>query len=95
MNKTEFAQVFYDHFEGRITHQDTKDIIDIFTDTITEKLAQGEEVALQSFGKFYISERSARKGHNPQTGEPMDIPAHVVPRFKASVKLKEFIRENE
>jgi nucleoid DNA-binding protein len=44
----------------------------------------GETVALRGFGTFRISERSARKGRNPQTGEEIDIPASRSLAFKAS-----------
>ncbi len=44
----------------------------------------GETVALRGFGTFRLSERSARKGRNPQTGEEIDIPASRNLAFKAS-----------
>ena len=44
----------------------------------------GETVALRGFGTFRISERSARKGRNPQTGEEIDIPASRNLAFKVS-----------
>jgi nucleoid DNA-binding protein len=44
----------------------------------------GESVALRGFGTFRISERSARKGRNPRTGEELDIPASRSLAFKAS-----------
>ncbi len=44
----------------------------------------GETVALRGFGTFRISERAARKGRNPQTGEPIDIAASRSLAFKAS-----------
>jgi DNA-binding protein HU-beta len=45
-------------------------------------------VSLSGFGKFAISERSAREGRNPQTGETIQIQASKVPRFQASAPLK-------
>ena len=44
----------------------------------------GETVALRGFGTFRLSERAARKGRNPQTGEEIDIPASRSLAFKAS-----------
>ena len=44
----------------------------------------GETVALRGFGTFRLSERSARKGRNPRTGEEIDIPASRNLAFKAS-----------
>ena len=44
----------------------------------------GETVALRGFGTFRLSERSARKGRNPRTGEELDIAASRSLAFKAS-----------
>ena len=39
------------------------------------KPAAGGEVAITGFGKFSVSDRGARHGRHPQTGEPIDVPA--------------------
>ncbi len=57
-------------------------------DVIAEELARGEEVSIAGFGKFAVSERSARTGRNPQTGEAIEIPASRAPRFSASAPLR-------
>ena len=53
-----------------------------------EELAKGEKVAVAGFGTFKISERSARTGRNPQTGEPIQIKASKSVSFKAGTELK-------
>ena len=55
---------------------------------IAEQLAGGEEVSIAGFGKFAVSERSARTGRNPKTGEAIEIPASSAPRFSASAPLR-------
>ena len=58
---------------------------------ITAAVAKGDTVSLIGFGTFSVRERSARKGKNPQTGEPMDIAASKTVGFKVGKKLKEAV----
>lgn len=51
--------------------------------TIEDALVQGEEVVLRGFGTFKHSERAARVGRNPSTGESLKIPAKNSVKFKA------------
>lgn len=67
--------------------QATKAVNAVFT-AITDTLAKGEEVALSGFGSFRVVERSARKGRNPATGEPMKIAARKSPVFRPGTQLK-------
>ena len=50
------------------------------------------DLVLPGFGKFKVSERAARTGINPQTGEAVKIPKRKVPVFKAGVELKTHIQ---
>ena len=59
--------------------------------TIREALKKDDSVAFLKFGTFKISKRAARKGRNPQTGKPIQIPAAKLPVFKASAALKELV----
>jgi DNA-binding protein HU-beta len=63
--------------------------IDVFLDAITDALAGGEEVRLVGFGNFIAGQRKESRGRNPRTGEPMDLPASVVPKFRVGRNLKE------
>lgn len=56
--------------------------------SIAEALAAGEKVNLVGFGTFEVRERAARIARNPQTGEPVEVPATKVPAFKAGKGLK-------
>jgi len=60
-------------------------------DSITQALKDGDKVALVGFGTFSVSERAARSGKNPQTGEKIDIKASRVPKFKAGKVLKDAV----
>lgn len=61
-------------------------------DNITKTLQSGNKVTLTGFGTFLVSERKAREGRNPKTGETIQIPATSVPRFKAGKALKDAIK---
>ena len=65
--------------------------LEALTDKITIDLQHGRDVALIGFGSFTTSERKARVGRNPQTGEEIQIAKSTVPRFKAGKKLKEAV----
>lgn len=67
--------------------QAKKQVKEVFLALSTE-LQRGNEVAVRNFGKFYLSERKARKGRNPGTGEAVDIPAKRYPKFRSSENLK-------
>lgn len=58
-------------------------------ESITDALKTGDKVALIGFGTFSVSQRAARTGKNPQTGEALAIPASKVAKFKAGQKLKD------
>ena len=60
-------------------------------DVITAHLAEGEDVALPGLGKLAVKQRAARTGHNPKTGEPVQIPAKKVPHFTAGKALKDAV----
>lgn len=63
--------------------------IDALLDAITDALSQGEEVRLVGFGNFVAGARKASTGRNPRTGEPMDLAASVVPKFRVGRNLKD------
>ena len=63
-------------------------VVDIFFDEITERLAEGGRVELRGFGAFSTREREARQGRNPRTGEPVDVPAKRVPYFKPGKEMR-------
>jgi integration host factor subunit alpha len=55
---------------------------------IKNSLGNGNDVLLSGFGKFYVKDKSARKGRNPQTGEALLLDARRVVTFKPSGKLR-------
>ena len=65
-----------------------KNALKAFVDVVAEQLKAGDKVQLVGFGTFEVSERAAREGRNPQTGETMTIAACKAPKFKAGKALK-------
>jgi DNA-binding protein HU-beta len=66
--------------------------LDSFTTSVTKALKKKDgKVTLVGFGTFSKTRRKARKGRNPQTGEPIKIKAKNAVKFKAGKKLKEAI----
>lgn len=64
-------------------------VFNIALESIKSKLRQtGETVSLSGFGKFMVKERAPRKGRNPVTNQPVDIPAKLSVVFKPSDKLQ-------
>lgn len=74
------------------TKADTERMLDAFTDVITKNIKKKEGVKLVGFGTFAVSNRKARVGRNPQTGEEIKIPARKVPVFRPGKELKESVR---
>ena len=73
-----------------ISKTTASDAIDIIFQSITDALNNDEKVDIKGFGSFNISDRKARKGRNPHTGEEIEIKASRVPTCKASKSLKDY-----
>ena len=89
MNKTEFIAAVAEKAE--ISQKDSQKALKAFVDVVAEQLKAGDKVQLVGFGTFEVSERAAREGRNPQTGETMTIAACKAPKFKAGKALKDAI----
>lgn len=68
---------------------EVEQVVDIFFDEITKRLAEGGRVELRGFGAFSTREREARTGRNPRTGESVSVPAKRVPYFKPGKEMRE------
>ena len=89
MNKTEFIAAVAEKAE--ISKKDSEKALKAFVVVVAELLKAGDKVQLVGFGTFEVSERAAREGRNPQTGETMTIAACKAPKFKAGKALKDAI----
>lgn len=89
MNKTELVAAMAE--QTNLSKKDVEAALKAFIDVVAEELKKGEKVQLVGFGTFEVSERAAREGRNPQTGETMEIKASKTPKFKAGKALKDMM----
>ena len=89
MNKTELVAAIAENAE--ISKKDAEKALKAFADVVASDLKKGEKVQLVGFGTFEVSERAAREGRNPQTGETMTLAACKAPKFKAGKALKDAV----
>ena len=89
MNKTELIAAVAEQAE--LSKKDAEKALKAFTDVIAAELVKGEKVQLVVFGTFEVSEREAREGRNPLTGEKITIAASKNPKFKAGKALKDMV----
>ena len=90
MNKTELVAAIAE--KSGLTKKDAEVVINAFTETLVEELKKGEKVQLVGFGTFEVSERAARTGRNPHTGEAMEIAASKTPKFHPGKAFKDAIK---
>ena len=90
MNKTEFINAVAE--KSGLSKVDAKKAVEAFVETVSSELKEGGKVALLGFGSFSVAEKSARKGVNPKTKQPFEIPARKSVKFKAGAELTEIIK---
>ncbi len=86
MNKNELAQQVAS--QGGVDTSDAKKAVEAVFDVIAGELQNGGEVSISGFGKFSVSDRAARQGVNPATGEKIQIAASKAAKFSAASGLK-------
>ncbi|MFN8015491.1 MAG: HU family DNA-binding protein [Acidimicrobiia bacterium] len=91
MNKTELIEAASE--QTGLPKSSVEACLKAITDTIVSKVAKKEQVTLPGFGTWKASERAARVGRNPQTGEDIKIAATTVPSFKAGSAFKEQVKK--
>ena len=69
------------------------DVLGAFEDIVTATVADGGKIQLAGFLSFEKSERAARTGRNPATGEEMQIPASKVPKIKVGKSFKDAVNK--
>ncbi len=89
MNKSELIEAVASAAD--LSKADAGRAIDAVVATVTDTLSKGDSLSLIGFGTFSISERAARTGRNPRTGEAIEIKAAKLPKFKAGKALKDAV----
>ena len=68
--------------------EEVEQVLDVFFEEITKRLAEGGRVELRGFGAFSTRERKARQGRNPRTGASVAVPEKRVPYFKPGKEMR-------
>lgn len=87
MTKTELIERLVE--ESGLDKNQIKSAVAALTTVVERTVGAGGEVPLSTLGKFKVQKRAARTIRNPQTGQPMDVPAKTVVKFTVSKSLKE------
>ena len=89
MNKSELVKEMAE--ATNLTLKSSEAALDALINSITQVLGCQEKITLMGFGTFEVSNRAARVGRNPKTGETINIPATTNPKFKPGNALKEAV----
>lgn len=90
MNKTQLVEKIAQ--QADLSKAKAAEALEAFIQTVTDNLSKNEEVSVVGFGTFTVSERAARAGRNPRTGEAIEIQASRLPKFRAGKTLKEAVK---
>jgi DNA-binding protein HU-beta len=90
LNKSDLAGLVAE--ETDLSNSQAKLAVEKTFELIARRVAAGDEVNVSGFGKFSTSERAARQGRNPQTGEMIEIAATTAPKFSAASQLKAAVK---
>ncbi len=89
MRKPEFCQEMKKR-KG-VSYKDASFIYDVFCDTLTEVLAEDNDVVLLNVGVLYIKNKPAYNSHNPRTQEKIKVPPRKLLRFREATAIKDFL----
>lgn len=89
MTKTEFVAKVAEKAE--LKKVNAEKAVSAFLEIVSETLKSGDKVVFTGFGSFEVTERAAKEGRNPSTGEKIQIKATKVPKFKAGKGLKDAV----
>ncbi len=91
MNKSELIDAIA---EGSgLSKSDAEKALNAMIDAVQGAVAGGDKVTLPGFGAWSQSQRSARQGRNPRTGEIVQIPASKGVKFSAGAKFKDAVKK--
>ncbi|MDU4301876.1 MAG: HU family DNA-binding protein [Eikenella corrodens] len=76
---------------GEFTKADAEAALKAVQGAIAAVLVNGDKITLPGFGTFKVVETAARTGRNPQTGEPVEIPAKRKIKFNPTQSLKDLL----
>lgn len=90
MNKADIITKVHEELGG--TKADAERAVETMLNSIVDTLKSGQQVSIASFGIFEAKMRNARTARNPRTGEPIEVPAMRVAKFKPAKALKDAVK---
>ncbi len=90
MNKASIVEAVHEKLGG--TKVQSEEVVETVISSIITSLTKGEEVSIAGLGIFSVKARAARTARNPRTGEPIQVPAMNVPKFRAAKALKDAVK---
>jgi len=76
----------------RLARRDVEEVINVFLEAIVDKLSMGSKVNLTGFGVFEVKDRKGRRGVDPRSLQPIEIPTVKVAKFRPGKTLKESVK---
>ncbi|PYS84344.1 MAG: DNA-binding protein [Acidobacteria bacterium] len=89
MSQSEVINHFAEKFDMK--RAQVKEIFEELANLAASEVKGNGEFVLPGFGKMVLSERKAREGRNPQTGETIQIPAKTALKFRLSKGMKDSV----
>jgi len=89
MSQSEVVNHFAEKFD--LKRAQVKELFEELSNLAAREVKQNGEFVLPGFGKMVLSERKAREGRNPQTGETIQIPAKTALKFRLSKSIKDSV----
>jgi integration host factor subunit alpha len=85
--KADFVDLIYERTGS--SKREAGEVVEAVIAIIRNALRDGDKVKISGFGTFAVNQKHARRGRNPQTGEPITIVSRRVLTFRPSQMLKE------
>ena len=86
MNKLELINIVKD--KAKIPQAEAKRVVDCFFKKMADALERGDRIEIRGMGSFYVKQHEAYIGHNPKTGERVNVKSKKLPYFKCGKELK-------
>lgn len=93
MNKSELIDEIHSAAGGDVDKKDVATVVDKLIDVVERAVARGDKVTVPGFGAWSRTERAARTGRNPRTGEPVQIAASKGVKFSAGASFKSAVNK--
>ncbi len=94
MTKADLVEQVHEAIGPGVTKKDCAAVVDAFLNAVKQAMANGEHIEIRGFGTYKVRQRRKRMARNPRTGEPVKVPARVVPVFKPSRLFKDEVAES-